>query len=200
VRAVERFLAARQSASADRSQERAARRFLTAAAKVDPATLVGEPGETLVAFDFRDTAIEHQAPGRFRATVYLLFANGEGRITRSRDEVLTFTGGPGGFFCASVKRTNAMSWDSDEIRKTAERLKASEGLDRAGDFLRAWATRQTRSAAYSIEDVYPAGRARIMIPCLRFTAEFGKRGYDVVDLPLMMSRGPKGYQLEPTAN
>jgi len=200
VRAVERFLAARQTASLDRSREAAARRILAGGAKVDPATLAGERGETLMAFDFNDGAIVHLASGRFRLPVYLLFADRDGRVTRSRDEELTFEGGRGAFLCASIKVRGVMSWDSGEVAKTADRLKASEALERADDFLRGWAKRQTRPAGYSISDLYAADPARVVIPCLRFTAQPGKRGYDVTDLPLMMSRGPKGYQLEPAAN
>ena len=200
VRAVERFLAARQSGSLDRSREAAARRFLVGSAKVDAATLVGERGETLAAFDFSDGAIVHLTSGRFRVPVYLLFADGSGRVTKSRDEDLTFEGGRGAFACSSIKVRSTMSWDSGEIEKTADRLHAREALDHAGEFLRSWAKRQTRPSAYSISDIYPDAPSRMVIPCLRFTAQFGKRGYDVVDLPLMMNRGPNGYQLEPAAN
>jgi hypothetical protein len=199
VRAIERFLAARQSGSLDRSRD-AARRFLVGGTKVDAATLVGERGETLAAFDFSDAAIVHLTSGRFRVPVYLLFTDGNGRVTRSRDEDLTFDGGRGGFACSSIKVRSSMSWDSEEITKSADRLHAREALDRADDFLRTWAKRQTRQVAYSISDIYPDVPARIVIPCLRFTAQLGKRGYDVVDMPLMMSNGPNGYQLEPAAN
>ena len=200
VRAIERFLAARQSGSLDRSRDAAARRFLAGGTKVDAATLVGERGETLAAFDFSDAAIVHLTSGKFRVPVYLLFTDGSGRVTRSRDEDLTFEGGRGGFACSSIKVRSEMSWDSGEITKTADRLHAREALDRADDFLRSWAKRQTRQVAYSISDIYPDVPARVVIPCLRFTAQLGKRGYDVVDMPLMMSRGPNGYQLEPAAN
>jgi hypothetical protein len=93
-----------------------------------------------------------------------------------------------------------MRWDSDEVVKSAARLHSSQALEEADQFLRGWATQQTRIAAYSIEDVYPAGIGQIMIPCLKFSAELGKRGYDVVDAPIMMRRGSKGYRIEPAAN
>jgi len=200
VRAIERFLAARQSGSLDRSRDAAARRFLAGGAKVDAATLVGERGEMLAAFDFSDAAIVHLTSAKFLVPVYLLFTDGNGRVTRSRDEDLTFEGGRGGFACSSIKVRSAMSWDSGEVSKTADRLHAREALDRADDFLRTWAKRQTRQVAYSISDIYPDVPAGIVIPCLRFTAQLGKRGYDVVDMPLMMSKGPNGYELEPAAN
>ena len=199
-RAVERFLAARQSASVDRSRDAAARRLIGAAAKVDAATLAGSPGRTLLAFDFRDGAIERMGTGRFRVPVYLLFADRQGRIVESRDEVLTFTGGAGGYLCTSLKMTSVMSWDSAEAAKSASRLGARDALERGNEFLLDWAKRQTRPAGYSIEDVYAAGAARVLIPCLRFSSDFGKRGYDVVDSPLIMRRGPRGYRLEPAAN
>ena len=199
-RAVERFLAARQSASVDRYREAGARRLLSGAVKVDAATLAGKPGQTMVAFDYRDGAMERLGTGRFRVQVYLLFADVSGRVVESRDEALTFTGGAGGYLCTSLKTVSMMSWDSNEAFKSASRLRARDALERANEFLLDWAKRQTSPAGYSIEDVYAAGAARVMIPCLRFTAEFGKRGYDVVDSPLIMRRGLKGYRLEPAAN
>jgi hypothetical protein len=199
-RAVERFLAARQSASVDRSRDAAARRLIGAGVKVDATTLAGSPGQTLLAFDFRDGAIERLGNGRFRVPVYLLFADQQGRIVESRDEMLTFTGGAGGYLCTSLKTTSVMSWDSAEAAKSAAKLGARDALERGNEFLLDWAKRQTRPAGYSIEDVYAAGAARVLIPCLRFTSDFGKRGYDVVDSPLIMRRGPRGYRLEPAAN
>jgi hypothetical protein len=200
LRVVERFLAARQSASVDRSREAAARRWLTGAAKVDAATLIGSPGQTMVAFDFNDGSIERLEGGRFRVSVYLLFADRQGRVAESRDEVLTFTGGGGAFLCASLKKASVMHWDNEEAVKGARRLRSRDALERADEFLRGWAQGQSRVGAYSIEGVYPAGSAKIIIPCLKFTAEYGKRGYDVVDAPIIMRRGPKGYQIEPPAN
>jgi len=200
VRTVERFMTARQSASLDRTKLPAARRWLTGAVQVDANTLAGEPGQTLVAFDFPDGAIERQTDGRFRVSVYLLFADRQGKVVQSRDELLTFTGKAGAFVCAALKTTNVMHWDSDEVVKSAARLHSSQALDVAEQSLRSWASQQTRVAAYSIEDVYPAGIGQIMVPCLKFSAEFGKRGYDVADVPIMMRRGSKGYQIEPTAN
>ena len=199
-RAVERFLAARQSASVDRSREAAARRFVSGAVKVDAATLAGKSGQTIMAFDFRDGEIERLGSGRFRVAVYILLADQQGRVVESRDEVLTFAGGAGGYLCTSLRTAGVMSWDSGEALKSADRLRARDALERGNEFLLDWAKRQTRPAGYSIEDVYAAGAARVMIPCLRFTAEFGKRGYDVVDSPLIMRRGLKGYRLEPAAN
>jgi len=200
VRTVERFMSARQSASLDRSKLPAARRWLTGAVQADPNTLAGEPGQTLVAFDFPDGAIERQTDGRFRVSVYLLFADRQGKVVQSRDEMLTFTVKAGAAVCAALKTTNVMHWDSDEVVKSAARLHSSQALDVAEQSLRTWASQQTRVAAYSIEDVYPAGIGQIMVPCLKFSAEFGKRGYDVADVPIMMRRGSKGYQIEPTAN
>ncbi len=167
---------------------------------MDPNTLAGEPGQTLVAFDFPDGAIERQTDGRFRVSVYLLFADRQGKVVQSRDEVLTFTGKAGANVCAALKTTNVMHWDSDEVVKSAARLHSSQALDVAEQSLRTWTSQQTRVAAYSIEDVYPAGIGQIMVPCLKFSAKFGKRGYDVADVPIMMRRGSKGYLIEPTAN
>jgi hypothetical protein len=200
VHGIERFLAARQSASLDRARMAAARRWLGASVKADDVTLAGPAEERLVAFDFRDGAVERLEGGRVRVTVYLLFADREGRVAESRDEVLIFSGPASSMTCVGLRSTGTMKWGSDEVVKTASRLHAGQALDDATAFLRGWATRQTRLAAWSIEDVYPVTVGRIMLPCLKFTAESGKRGYDVVDAPIMMRRGPKGYQLELPAN
>jgi hypothetical protein len=200
VRAVERFFAARQSASMDRSRLAAAQHGLAGAVKVEPSTLAGEPGQTLVAFDFQDGAIERLGSGRFRVSVYLLFADRQGKVAESRDEVLTFTGQAASYACASLRTTNVMRWDTAEVVRSAERLHSSQALETADQFLKAWTHQQNRLAAYSIEDVYPAGTGRIMLPCLKFTAAVGKRGYDVVDSPIMMRRGARGFQIESAAN
>ena len=199
-RAVERFLAARQDASQDRSREPAARRWLARAVKADAATLIGAPGQTLVAFDFKEGGIERLASGAFRISVYLLFADHQGRVVESRDETIILVGGPGTFICASLKTASVMHWDSSEVMKTADQLRSREALERADEALKSWVKQQARSAAYSIEDIYPAGNGKIMIPCLKFTAEAGKRGYDVLDSPIIMRRGTRGYQIEPPAN
>lgn len=198
-RAVERFLAARQSASVDRSREAAVRRWLAPAVKADAATLIGAPGLTLTAFDFKDAGIQRLAGGAFRISVYLLFADRQGRVVESRDETLILVGGPNTFVCASLKTAGVMHWDSGEVVKTAVRLRSRDALERADESLKIWAGQETHSAAYSIEDIYPAGYGKVMIPCLKFTAEFGKRGYDVVDSPIIMRRGSRGYQFESAA-
>lgn len=200
VRAVERFFAARQSASMDRSKLAAAQRWLAGAGKVESSTLAGEPGQTLVAFDFQDGAIERLESGRFRVSVYLLFADRQGKVVESKDEVLTFAGQAAGFVCTSLKTTNVMRWDADEVVKSAERLHSGQALETADQALKGWTQQQNRLAAYSIEDVYPAGSGRVMLPCLKFTAAIGKRGYDVVDSPIMMRRGARGFQIESAAN
>jgi len=167
---------------------------------VDAATLAGEPGQTLVAFDFTDGAIEKMGSGRFRLAVYLLFADRQGKVVQSRDEVLVFTPQAGGYVCAALLTASTMHWDSGEVVKSAARLHCAPALEQADAMLREWATQQARLAAYSIEDVFPAGMGRILIPCLKFTAAEGKRGYDVVDSPIIMKRGSRGYQIEPVAN
>jgi hypothetical protein len=63
VRTVERFLAARQAASMDRSRGSDPRRFLGGSAKVDDETLIGAKGRHIIAFDFKDAAIEAAGAG-----------------------------------------------------------------------------------------------------------------------------------------
>ncbi len=199
-RAAERFLAARQSASVDRSKEPAARRWIPGAVKVDAATLIGSPGQTLVAFDFGQGGVERLGVGGFRLKAYLLFADDQGRVVESRDEVLTFVGSGNNYVCGSLKTAGAMRWNPDDVQKSADRLKSREAFDRADAFLRSWVKQQKRTAAYSMQDFYPVGPGKIQIPCLRFTAQFGKRGYDVIDSPIIMRRGPRGFEVELAAN
>ena len=200
VHAIERFFAARQEASLDRSRLPGARRMIAGGATMDAATLVGPPGQVLVAFDFTDGAIERLGNGRFRVSVYVLFADRQGKVAQSRDEVLTFAAEKGSTLCASLKTASVMQWGSEQVTKTAARLHVSQALEHANDILNEWATKQTQFAAYSIEDVYPTGVNRVMIPCLAFSAVAGKRGYDVVDTPIMMRRGSRGFEIESPAN
>ncbi|MBI4364210.1 MAG: hypothetical protein HY568_02165 [Candidatus Latescibacteria bacterium] len=199
VRAVERFLAARQSASLDGTRKADARRMLSAGAKVDDATLAGGTGRRIVAFDFHDAAIDGAGPGRFTVSVYLLFADREGRVAESRDEMLTFSGDRGSYICTALKPTNVMTWDASEIERSADSLQARGALERAEGFLRAWSERQKGMTAHSIEDIYRADAGKLLIPCLRFTARPGKRGYEVIDSPLLASPGPGGFRVEASA-
>ena len=196
VRIVERFLAARQVASIDRSRESDPRRFLAGSAKVDDETLVGAKGQRMVAFDFKDAAIEAVGAGRYRAQVYVLFADSDGRVVESRDETLLFSAETGGAVCLSVKPTSVMHWDSSEVQKSASALSAKDALAKAEEFIRSWNQRQADFSAYSIEDIYATGKGQFLVPCLRFTAERGKRGYDVLDSPLVLSRSGSGYQID----
>jgi hypothetical protein len=200
VRAIERFYAARQSASIDRSRLPVARRMITGGATMDAATLVGGPGQILTAFDFTDGAIERTGTGRFRVSVYVLFADHQGKVVQSRNEVLAFAGEKGAWTCSSLQTASVMEWASEPVAKTAARLHMSQALDHANEILQEWATKQTQLAAYSIEDVYPTAVNRVMIPCLAFSAVAGKRGYDVVDTPIMMRRGSRGFEVESPAN
>ncbi len=196
VRATEQFLAARQTASLDRSREAAVRRLMGGSAKVDAEKLLGNKEWTIVAFDFQDAAIEPKGPGRFGVPVYIVFADWKGRVAETRDEMLVFSGGRGSYVCVGLQPASALSWNSVEAADAADRLGARDALEGADRFLRGWVRSQSGPCAYSIEDVYPAGPGRILVPCLRFTSRFGKRGYEVLDSPLVLSRGPQGYRLE----
>jgi hypothetical protein len=167
---------------------------------MDAATLVGGPGQILTAFDFTDGAIERLGSGRFRVSVYVLFADRQGKVVQSRNEVLAFGGEKGALTCTSIQTASVMEWASEPVVKTAARLHVSQALDHANEILQEWATKQTQLAAYSIEDVYPTAVNRVMIPCLAFSAVAGKRGYDVVDTPIMMRRGSRGFEVESPAN
>ncbi|HEU4725717.1 MAG TPA: hypothetical protein VFU59_10535, partial [Candidatus Eisenbacteria bacterium] len=186
--AVERYLAARQSGSIARSKGRAVKLPALPPGAATAEELYGPTTARLVAFDFTDESIESAGPGRFQVTTFLLFADGEGRIVESRDESLLFTRAGAGWTCASRKTTAAMSWSSDGVFDSAAALGVSDELRRAEAHLREWIVGPRQAFAYSVADVAKERDGRVVVQCLRFTADPGKRGFDVDSAPLVFSR------------
>jgi hypothetical protein len=194
VSAVERFLSGRQAGSREPGQRAAARALL--ACKADDATLYGPKGATLAAYDFHDAAIKPEGRGAFTVAAYLLFANKEGVVLESRDETLRFAARGKGYVCTSIQLTNAMTWDGDGVARAADAIGAAEALVRADSVLHAWATRERGAAAYSVADIRKSEDGRVLVQCLRFTAQRGRRGFDAKDSTLVLHKDGSGYSVD----
>ena len=188
VQAVEGFLAERQEASVARSGGRAEKVRATAPKGAGDEDLFGPAGSHLIAFDFSPEAIESERAGHFRIPVYLLFADEEGEVVESRDEALDFSDTNGIWLCTSRKTSAAMSWIGDGVLDTAESLGVADELGQAEKHLHDWTIGRKESVAYSVADIAKEAGGRVVVSCLRYTAEFGRRGFDVKSEPLVLSR------------
>ena len=197
VHAVERFLAARQDASIDRTLAGHARALLATHEKVDDEVLFGPHDASMAAFDFHDDGIETLGSGRFRVTAYLLFSDDEGKIVQSRDENLVFTAREGGTACTELHTTNVISWNQDGIAETAKTIGASLELERANRYLREGARSGDRLLAYSLADVTRDSGGKVLVQCLRFRSQAGKRGFEVTASPLVLTRTADSIRVEP---
>jgi hypothetical protein len=193
---VERFLAVRQSATEDADRRGEVRRLLGGSAKVTDATLFGPKGAHLAAYDFKNAALKPSGAGRFTVPVYLLFANRDGSVLESRDELLTFQTQGGGYACTADAVTGTMAWDSDAVARAAQAQGLGDGFNRAAAFLRDWSGKERRNAVYSIADFEKTPDGRLRVPCLRYVARSGARGYEVVDAPLVLIGAGDGYRVE----
>jgi hypothetical protein len=196
VSAVERYLAARQNGSAARAGGRAAKLPAMPPKSATAEELYGPQGARLVAFDFKNESLETTAPGRFQATVYLLFADETGQIVESRDEALVFSSGSGAWTCTSRQTTASMSWSSDGVAETARSLGLSEELQHASAHLRAGAAGRKDAFAYSVADVFQGASGRVLVSCLRFTATPGQRGFGVERAPVVLTRDGGSIRVE----
>lgn len=195
IAAVERFLAARQAGSRDRSGRAGARARL--AAKVDDAALFGPRGDALVAYDFHDQSIQSTGRGAFRVDVYLLFADKDGVVAESRNETLTFQAREEGYVCSSIRATGTIQWDQNGVAKSADSIGVEEALARAENVLHSWKDRQQWNAAYSVADVKKAEDGSVLVQCLRFTASRGRRGFDAKDSTLVLRKeSTGGYRVD----
>src|SRR5881396_974053 len=136
VKAVEQFLAARQAGSTDRGLASRARALLRTKARLDDAALFGAKGSVLAAFDFHDEAIEPAGAGRFRVSVFLLFADAAGQVVESRDEELTFAKAGDTHICEGLRVTNRVEWSQTDVLEAARSLGATRELDEAQRYLR----------------------------------------------------------------
>lgn len=197
VNAVERFLAARQSGSVDRNMASKARALLRTKERLDDATLFGPKGSTLAAFDFHDEAIEPAGAGRFGVSVFLLFANVAGEVVESRDEDLTFSKVGDTYICGTHRVTNVIVWSQEHVLEAARSLGASKELDEAQRYLRESNAAKSDRVAYSLADIQKDEGGKVVVQCLRFKSDPGRRGFNVTTAPIVLSRSDDSIRVEP---
>ena len=197
VQAVERFLAARQSASVDRSLASKVRGLVRTKDHLDEAALFGPKGSSLAAFDFHDEAVEPAGPGRFRVSVFLLFANATGQVVESRDEDLSFSHVGEMFVCDELRATNVIVWSQEDVLEAARSLGASRELDEAQRYLRDSKSGTSGLLAFSVADVQKDADGKIVVQCLRFKSDPGRRGFDVTSAPIVLSRSDDSIRVGP---
>lgn len=196
VRAVERLLAARQAGSVDPDRAPGARSLVRTNERLDDAALFGLKGSTLSAFDFHDESIATEKSGRFSVSVFLLFANAAGQVVESRDEELVFTHEGDEYTCTSLRATNVIAWGQEGVREAASALGATEELDRATKYLVTGGMGQDRGSAYSMADVQKGADGKVVVQCLRFRSDPGKRGFDVSTVPIILTRSDDSIRIE----
>lgn len=196
ISAVERFLAARQAGSIDRDLASRARALLRTKDRPDDATLFGPKGATLAAFDFHDDAIAPEASGLFAVSVFLLFANEAGQVVESRDEDLFFSREEDGYVCTILRATNVIAWGQEGVREEAARLGATQELDEAQRHLVESAGGKNQRSSYSLAEVQKDADGKIVVRCLRFRSEPGKRGYEVRIAPIVLSKSTNSIRVE----
>jgi hypothetical protein len=196
VKAVERFLAARQTGSNDRDLASRARALLRTKERLEDAALFGPKGSTLAAFDFHDEAIEPASAGRFRVSVFLLFANAVGQVVESRDEELTLVKSGDSYVCGVLRVTNLIVWSQEDVLEAARSLGAAKELDEAQRHVRESAAAKTARVAYSFADVQKNADGRIVVQCLQFKSDPGRRGFEVTTAPIVLSRSDDSIRVE----
>ncbi|MGE5176371.1 MAG: hypothetical protein ACM3JJ_08350 [Hyphomicrobiales bacterium] len=197
VKAVERFLADRQDASANRILASALRRDLALKRQVDDELLVGPRGATLLAFDFEDADVplRGERVSRFSLPVHLLFARSDGQVVETRTERLTFVASGAGWKCADIVPTNVVTWDDSESLDAAKAAGIGAEIDQLKARLRS-ASRRDQRTAYSLTDVDSAPDGRVIVRCLRYTAEPGRRGFDIDDRPVVLVKQDGSYRID----
>ena len=172
----------------DPSMARNARSKVHAAEPIGDEVLFGRKGQTIAAFDFHDESIETSESGGFRISVYLLFSDSNGRVVESRDETLTFSKHGRTYDCTALRAVNVIAWGQEGVLEAARTLEATRELVRAERSLHALPTVRTRILAYSLADVERSTDGKVVVQCLRFQANLGKRGFDVTTTPLVVTR------------
>jgi hypothetical protein len=194
--AIERFLAARQAGSADHHHAATARALLRTAEHLDDVTVFGPKGSILSAFDFHDEAIESAENHRFRVSVFLLFADSTGQVVESRDEGLTFSRSGDGYACEAIHVMNRVEWSQAGVLEAARSIGASKEIDEAQRYLRESAGGKPARVAYSLADVRKSEDGKIVVECLRFKSDPGRRGFDVTSTPIVLSRRDDAVRIE----
>jgi hypothetical protein len=197
VKAVERFLSLRQEASVVRAKSSSVRRVMASGPQVNDETLVGPRGATLAAFDFKDADLPaaRSRATRFDVPARVLFAGADGQVVESRTEALTFVASGGGWACSKIVPTNVITWDSMEALERASGTGIAGEIGRLKAFLTGAATKK-RTVVYSVANVGRGANGTVVVQCLRYTAETGRRGFDVSDAPVVLSKQNGAYRIE----
>jgi len=186
--AVEAYLAERQEGSAGRARRQNVNRRDTDPMNATAEELYGPEGTRLVAFDFTTDIAESADDSRFTATVYLLFANDAGQVVESRDETLVFTGYGMDWNCVSRKTSGSIEWSDERVVEAATALGVAEEFGQAESHLREWTAETSQGLAYSLSDVVKEEDGRVVVQCLRFKGDPGRRGFDIDIEPLVLTR------------
>ena len=197
-KAVERFLSARQDASADRLLAARLRRGLATKEQVSDEILAGPRGATLVAFDFDDADIPRASarPARFAVTATLLFASEDGQMVETRGEELTFVPSGGGYACAKIVPTNVISWNS----QTAFERAVDAGIAREMEKLKSHWRRSDdpgQLIGFSLSDVERRADGDVVVSCLRYTSSPGRRGFESDSAWVVITEQNGSFQLKP---
>lgn len=196
VRAVEGFLAARQVGSLNRDHVSPARALTHTTERLDDATLFGPKDATLAAFNFENESIVPVGFGHFSVSVYLLFANGSGQVVESRDEELVFSHEGDRYVCTFLHAVNVITWTQDGVRAEAASLGAASEFERAERYLADGALGHERLTTYSLADVQKEAGGRVVVQCLRFRSDPGKRGFQVSSTPIVLYRSDDSIRIE----
>ena len=115
----------------------------------------------------------------------------------SRDEDLTFSKAGDTYVCEAIRVTNLIEWSQADVLEAARSLGASKELDEAQRYVRESAAAKTARVAYSFADVQKNADGRIVVQCLRFKSDPGRRGFDVTTAPIVLSRSDDSIRVEP---
>jgi hypothetical protein len=80
----------------------------------------------------------------------------------------------------------------DSVRDAAQSLGAAEEYMRAQSLLSGARSGGTRTLAYSLADIQRTSSGKVVVQCQRFSSEMGKRGFEVNDDPIVLSRAADG--------
>jgi hypothetical protein len=197
IRAVERLYAERQTGSLGRGGGDPARMILRTTGLLADSVLFGPRGASLAAFEFPDGAVAEDGEGRFRVSVYLLFADDAGQVVESRDEDLTFSREGDGYVCTSLRATNVIVWPQDALREAAETLGATEELEQARQYLIAGSRENGRLSSYALSDIRRNANGAVVVRSQRFLSDPGKRGIEARQAPIVLSRVQNSIRIEP---
>ncbi len=196
VNAVERLLAARQAGSIDRDRAPEARLLFRTKERLDDAAVFGPKGSSLAAFNFHDESIASEGAGRFSVSVFLLFSNEVGQVVESRDEELIFSHEGDGYACTALHATNVIAWSQDGVREAAAALGATQELEQAERYLVGGSAGKDKRSSFSMADIEKSADGKVVVQCLRFRSDPGKRGFDVSTNPVVLSRVNDSIRVE----